>query len=343
MEGGRILVFESGHFRPDLSDLGSTIDGVELTTLANVLNDAPERLEAHLNGGGRACRGGCAVRRAQPCHDVRRGGDRESVKGRMVEPVIQILHLARTARCRPSSAPSDPPETGQPGDDRRILGRRDRRAELDQCDHRDRYRRGRASRLCEDAGRSAGRVPSRPDQGSARRIRQARRLRALDRQPARALRSDGRAGGRTGLGDDQRRLYRPRRPASRSGHADRSRRAECDQRSALQGRARRQVARGVPGQRHRPAGCAKDRCAPGQSLAASLAPGRDRHQARARDLCRRREMRPWRDRRRARCRPASLPHVARHSRSRGARAADRGLRRRSRRGHRKRSPCASMS
>ncbi len=92
LEGGRILVFESGHFRPDLSDLGSTIDGVELTTLANVLNDAPERLEAHLNAAAEH------VEADAPFDGLNLammsdGAVIEIGEDRIVEPVIQILHL----------------------------------------------------------------------------------------------------------------------------------------------------------------------------------------------------------------------------------------------------------
>ena len=78
--------------------------------------------------------------------------------------------------------------------------------------------------------------------------------------------------------------------------------------------ARRREPRHLPGQDHRAAGRAEDRRQDGLACADALGGGRGRQQAGAGDLCRRRAVRPWRDRGRSRRGPAVLSQGARHSR-----------------------------
>ena len=93
LKGALTLVFESGRFRSDLSELGSPIEGVDLTNLATVLNDTPARLEAHLTAAAEH------VEADAPFDGLNLammsdGAVIEIGEGLVVEPVIQILHLA---------------------------------------------------------------------------------------------------------------------------------------------------------------------------------------------------------------------------------------------------------
>ena len=75
-------------------------------------------------------------------------------------------------------------------------------------------------------------------------------------------------------------------------------------------------------------GRAEDRRQAVEPCAAAVRDGRVRCQARTRDLCRRRGLRPWRHVGRPEPRPCVLSEVARHPRGRGQGHADRRLRRR---------------
>src|SRR6185436_5934826 len=100
-----------------------------------------------------------------------------------------------------------------------------------------------------------------------------------------------------------------------------------DQRRELSRHRQRARPRRVQRQSHRAAGCAEDRCTPVEPQPAAQRRRRDRHQAGAGDLRRRREVQPRRDDRTARCCRPLLPALARPRRSRGARAPDPCIRR----------------
>ena len=92
--------------------------------------------------------------------------------------------------------------------------------------------------------------------------------------------------------------------------------------------ARRREPRRLSGQDHRAAARAEDRREDGDARAAAVGNRRGRQQARARNLRRRRAVRPRRDLGRSRRGSAVLPQGARHSGEGGRGAADPGLRRR---------------
>jgi Fe-S cluster assembly protein SufD len=96
LEGARILAFEAGHFRPDLSELGEPIEGLEITSLADALDSPPAWLQDHLKAAGEGLEadapfdalnlalmsGGAVIRVAE---------------NTSVEPVIELLHFASKA------------------------------------------------------------------------------------------------------------------------------------------------------------------------------------------------------------------------------------------------------
>ena len=113
-----------------------------------------------------------------------------------------------------------------------------------------------------------------------------------------------------------------RRPPDRQPHDDRSCRAALPEPRDLQGHPRRQGARGVQRQDHRPPGRAEDRRQADQPGTAPLGRRDDQYQAAARDLRRRREVYARRGDRAARRRRAVLPARPRPDIPGGARHAD---------------------
>ena len=89
--------------------------------------------------------------------------------------------------------------------------------------------------------------------------------------------------------------------------------ARLHQPRGVQVGARRREPRRLPGQDHRAAARAEDRRQDGDARAAAVGDRRGRQQARARNLRRRRAVRPRRDLGRSRRGPAVLPQGARHS------------------------------
>ena len=114
--------------------------------------------------------------------------------------------------------------------------------------------------------------------------------------------------------------------------------ARLHQPRGVQVGARRREPRRLPRQDHRAAARAEDRRQDGDARAAAVGRGRGRQQARARDLRRRRAVRPRRDLRRSRRGSVVLSQGARHSGQGSRGAADPGVRRRGGRGDRARRP-----
>src|SRR6516165_4123836 len=118
-------------------------------------------------------------------------------------------------------------------------------------------------------------------------------------------------------------------PPARRHHAGRRpRHCGLHQPRSVQIGARRGGPQRLPGQDHRAAARAEDRCQDGDPRVAAVGNGRGRQQTRARDFRRRRAVRPRRDLGRARRGSVVLPQGARHPGEGGGGASDPGLRRR---------------
>ena len=95
LAGAHVLVFEAGHFRPDLSS-SEAIGGVEILPLSQALETAPDWLKAHLKAAGDA------IEADAPFDSLNLAMMSDGVvirvgEGVAVAPVIQILHLANAA------------------------------------------------------------------------------------------------------------------------------------------------------------------------------------------------------------------------------------------------------
>lgn len=95
LANAHMLVFEAGHFRPDLSS-NEAIEGVEILPLSQALETAPDWLAAHLKAAGES------IEADAPFDSLNLAMMSDGVvirvgEGVSVEPVIQILHLASAA------------------------------------------------------------------------------------------------------------------------------------------------------------------------------------------------------------------------------------------------------
>ena len=182
--------------------------------------------------------------------------------------------------------------------------------------HAERGRARRRRAVHPPQGHAGGhrRHPSRQLDDDARRRGLLSRLPPHRRPPALVRNSAVRpVPGRGRQARHLRRLPRPRHRAHRHHAGGRSCRARLREPRAVQGRAGRPRARRVPGQGDRAPRRAEDRRQADGAGADAVGGCRVRLQAGARDLRRRRRLRPRLDRGRDRRRPAVLPARARHS------------------------------
>ena len=149
---------------------------------------------------------------------------------------------------------------------------------------------------------------------------------------------------RRGLaGRDQRRQPAQRPPARRHHAGARSCGAALRSREVFRAVLDDRGHSVFQGKHHRPSRCAEDRRQDDDAGAAAVRRRRGRQQAGAGNFRRRRDLRSWRDHRRARRKPAVLSARARAFREGSPGAADPGVRRRGDRADRRRRACAKLA
>ena len=310
------VVFVDGFYAEALSDTRS-VPGLAVMALRQALAER-RRMIGRLRNRGRQ---GRAHRGAEHRLRHRRRGHRHCGQGqareaaadrqRQREPGAALRRYAQRRRGRCPCARDD--HRGV----RHAAWSRYRRA--GERAHRDRSRHGRAGHAREVR---AGHRPCDASRQLAGRHRRESRLswlpvhlrRGAGPQPARAHLQGPR-------GEDRslRRLPGAGPRAHRHDARRRSRGPGLHEPRAVQGRARGRGPRHLPGQGHRAAGCAEDRRQADGESADAVAQCRVRFQARARDLCRRRCLRPRLDQRRPR--PRICCSIAGRAASRSRRRA----------------------